>query len=147
MWRDRLQRRIKDRERRKKDRESDLARRRGTDTAEEVLEAQAQADDEEIFRRLMVLQRRREEHAALAALDGEGGSDPHLPEFWEEELEQELVNSLDDPDWEMEAAMAEEEERRAQDDEADEFSQDDWAIIAALTEPGPPDPNAMDTSE
>lgn len=35
----------------------------------------------------MVLQRRREKHAHLVSYEASGGSDPLLPEFWEEELE------------------------------------------------------------
>lgn len=41
----------------------------------------------QIFRRLMVLQRRKAQHAALVSHEVEtGGSDPLLPDFWEDEL-------------------------------------------------------------
>lgn len=57
MWRDRLQRRMADRERRKRARDGAIARRRGTDVAlmsdgmdedEDEADRQAQADDEEV---------------------------------------------------------------------------------------------------
>lgn len=42
----------------------------------------------QIFRRLMVLQRRKAEHAALVSHEQEtGGSDPIEPDFWEDELD------------------------------------------------------------
>lgn len=111
MWRDRLGRRMEERERRKRTREDDMGRRRdtlGSLSAEdqEAADKRAAEDDEEvslsvenhilvemadgqIFRRLMVLQRRKAEHAALVSHEQEtGGSDPLEPEFWEEEMEQ-----------------------------------------------------------
>lgn len=82
-----------------------------------------------------------------------GGSDPNLPDFWEEDLdslereERELVRHLEgheeeDPDqWAKEAAEAEEAERaRAM----EEFNEEEWAMIAALTDA--PAHDAMDTS-
>ena len=51
MWRDRLQRRMADRERRKAARASDLARRRGMadyEDEDDDAERQAQEDDEEV---------------------------------------------------------------------------------------------------
>lgn len=52
MWKERFDRRIKDRERRQRAREMDIGRRRGFDPtrdgiSEEELDQQAQADDEE----------------------------------------------------------------------------------------------------
>jgi hypothetical protein len=58
MWRDRLQRRMADRERRKAARDNDLARRRGMmdmDDDDDEAERQAQADDEEVC--IVVLRR------------------------------------------------------------------------------------------
>ncbi|RSH92188.1 hypothetical protein EHS25_008603 [Saitozyma podzolica] len=96
MWRERLSRRMEERERRRRAREEDLGRRRrsagsseGDEASmdEEEADRRAQEDDEEIFRRLVVLQRRRAEHAALVSHEDEtGGSDPLLPDFWEDEL-------------------------------------------------------------
>lgn len=83
----------------------------------------------------MVLQRRREQHAALVSHEVEtGGSDPNLPDFWEDELdafaaeERRLLRHLDDDEydeytipeeteeelWELEASAAEEAEREAE---------------------------------
>lgn len=108
----------------------------------------------------MVLQRRREQHAALVSHETEtGGSDPALPDFWEEEgdalareeraLYQHLNARFGDADqWELEAAAAEEAEAAAEAEELawaeraeraerqargpDEFDEADWAAIAAL---------------
>ncbi|KAL1411689.1 hypothetical protein Q8F55_002655 [Vanrija albida] len=140
MWKDKLQRRMHDRARRKKAHDADIARRRGSESDEYVdddeAERRAQEEDEEIFRRLMVLQRRREQHAALVSHEVEtGGSDPNLPDFWEDELEafaaeeRRLIRHLDEAEydypvpipeeteeelWELEASAAEEAEREAE---------------------------------
>jgi hypothetical protein len=108
----------------------------------------------------MVLQRRREQHAALVSHETEtGGSDPALPDFWDEEAdalareERALYQRLDASfssfgeadEWEREAAAAEEAEAAAEAEELawaeraerqargpDEFDEADWAAIAAL---------------
>ncbi|BEI99616.1 hypothetical protein CcaverHIS631_0406590 [Cutaneotrichosporon cavernicola] len=168
MWCNRLARRMADRERKKQRREDALTRFRGMTDHEEPededeRERQAQADDEEIFRRLMVLQRRREQHAALVSHETEtGGSDPALPDIWEEEVdalareERALYQHLnasfaDDDEWAREAAAAEEAEASAEAAELawaeqaerqargpDEFDEADWAAIAALQDEAEP---------
>ncbi|KLT43282.1 hypothetical protein CC85DRAFT_291581 [Cutaneotrichosporon oleaginosum] len=162
MWCNRLARRMADRERMKQHRQAALTRFRGMSDLEEPededdRERQARVDDEEIFRRLMVLQRRREQHAALLSHETEtGGSDPALPEFWEEEAdalareERALYQHLDasfsvSAELEREAAAAEEAEAAMEAEElawvkraesqisqSDEFDEADWAAIAAL---------------
>ncbi|WWD21519.1 hypothetical protein CI109_106005 [Kwoniella shandongensis] len=97
LWKERFNRRMKERERRKERRQADLDKRRGTIGGssdpldiedEEEADRRAQEDDEEIFRRLVVLQRRKANHATLVSHEVEtGGSDPNLPEFWEDELD------------------------------------------------------------
>ena len=110
MWRERFTRRIEERDRRKKARESDLARRRSLPEQmeeEEEADQRSQKDDEEvrlnfflrlvlvlviitdekqIFRRLVVLQQSRARHAQLVSHQIEtGGSDPDLPDFWDDD--------------------------------------------------------------
>ncbi|OWZ76119.1 hypothetical protein C366_05594 [Cryptococcus neoformans Tu401-1] len=144
MWRERFSRRIEERERRRNARDANLNRRRGIDgfglrgvtLDEDEAERKAQEDDEEIFRRIVILQRKKANHAALVSEEQEtGGSDPNLPEFWEEELktmeneERELFGRLnqhvedgpwnerseiEEDIWAREAAEAEEVEREAE---------------------------------
>ena len=46
----------------------------------------AHTDDMQVYRRLMLLQRRKAQHAAMVSYQREtGGSDPISPDFWEEE--------------------------------------------------------------
>lgn len=140
MWRERFSRRMEERERRRKARDANLNRRRGIDGLglsgvtldEDEAERKAQEDDEEVC----VLKRKKANHAALVSEEQEtGGSDPNLPEFWEEELEtmkneeRELLRKLDqhvedgpwnerseieEDIWAREAAEAEEVEREAE---------------------------------
>ncbi|WVO16549.1 hypothetical protein L204_104228 [Cryptococcus depauperatus] len=92
MWRERFTRRMQERKRRREAKDRDLNKRRGiskqSSLDEEEAERKAQEDDEEIFRRIVILQRRKARHAAIVSEEQEtGGSDPDLPDFWEEELE------------------------------------------------------------
>jgi len=59
-----------------------------------------QADKDKIFRRMMVLQRSKARHAQLVSHEVEtGGSDPDLPDFWEDEpLEQDDIHSDRQPE-------------------------------------------------
>ncbi|TYJ56895.1 hypothetical protein B9479_002340 [Cryptococcus floricola] len=98
MWRERFTRRMDERENRKKAKERNLEMRRGigrplfTDDIEEdedELERKEKEDDDEIYRRITILQRKKAVHAQLVNEEYEtGGSDPNLPDFWENELEQ-----------------------------------------------------------
>ncbi|WRT64748.1 uncharacterized protein IL334_001682 [Kwoniella shivajii] len=110
MWREKFTRRVEEREKRKINRNKELDKRRGMEKRlnfdqqqeEEEFDRKAQEDDEEIFRRLVVLQRKKSKHAAMVSHELEtGGSDPTLPEFWEDELdnlskqEKELLSRLE----------------------------------------------------
>ncbi|WVQ76001.1 hypothetical protein IAR50_005637 [Cryptococcus sp. DSM 104548] len=98
MWRERFTRRMDERTRRKDAKEKNLERRRGIgrplfedelEEDEDELERKAKEADDEIYRRITILQRKKAIHAQLANEEYEtGGSDPNLPDFWEDELEQ-----------------------------------------------------------
>ncbi|WVQ98080.1 hypothetical protein IAU59_005202 [Kwoniella sp. CBS 9459] len=120
LWRERFSRRAEERERRRQARDADLDRRRGvvnsgpekgrgdgfgqargngpnlTPEEEEEADRRAQADDEEIFRRLVVLQRTRAHRAALVSHEQEVGDSNALDvqPFWDEEEEEELLRHL-----------------------------------------------------
>ncbi|OCF45867.1 hypothetical protein I317_00355 [Kwoniella heveanensis CBS 569] len=116
LWRERFSRRAEERERRKKARDADLDRRRGiasssgnhgegrtgngtssTPEEEEEADRRAQADDEEIFRRLVILQRNKARRAALVSHEQEVGDNDYLDvePFWEEEETRELLRHLE----------------------------------------------------
>ncbi|ORY30388.1 hypothetical protein BCR39DRAFT_529618 [Naematelia encephala] len=149
MWREKFSRRIEERERRKRAREDDLERRRssgGRDDelmSEEEADRRAQEDDEEIFRRLMVLQRRRAQHTQLLSHELEtGGSDPLLPDFWEDELstiqaeERRLATLLEAPSnlTRQRGAMNPHDDSLYRDSPKEDEEEEMWALEAAQAE-------------
>jgi hypothetical protein len=159
MWRERFSRRMIDRERRKKGREAEVDKRRGPIHIEED-EAKAQEDDEEarrlpshiwmtadnqIFRRLMVLQRQREQRNAQISYEQDiGGSDPISPEFWDSEEEEralearlqasESYNARAGPSKDQFQTPQRQPQRRHPIIREDQEEEEDWAAEAARAE-------------
>ncbi|WWC86885.1 uncharacterized protein L201_001764 [Kwoniella dendrophila CBS 6074] len=157
MWREKFTRRLKERERRKEQRNQSIDKRRGIISnsvnremsleEEEEEDRKAQEDDEEIFRRLVILQRKKLNHANEI-----GGLTEISPEFWEEELidihheEKELLNRLESNNY-LDISLDSLQRHQAQantyhneynqnliPDRSDVREQEEWENEAALAE-------------